>query len=653
MATELKTSINPDTSAIVDGQTIDAADVTAAIDDLRDEIRKARVSVSAVDTHVGYLSEKLAASTGLSLADSGAGDSDLTITLDSKLQNLITFLTVAGKLAGSTGVDSTGATSGYVLTANGSGGVSWAAAGGGGAVPVDITITAGENLSERDLVYVDPSDGEAYKIDTDATPIKMSGIRGIVKESGGITSGNTGDLRLLGEVSGYTGLTAWADVYASTTAGGYTQTKPSPTDGGNQVAVVRIGYAVSSTTIMVANEERARYLKRETLADDAELTVQHHTDAQGRTREARAHVSTDTAGAELATYATSNQSTDYDLLKQTPATYTADQCSGGTVSASGEAVAASNAFDNTTTSTYWRVNGDSGWIQYTFAASKRIVQYTINASGQTDRAPADFTFEVYTGGSWTVLDTQSSLTWTAGQTRTFNSFENPYTETQYRINISNGTGTTYIEIGEIEMMEAATYTDGNTKLAQSFEVTGAQTVGAVKLYLKKEGSASGNLTVKIQTDNSGEPSGTTVTNGTSGTVAASTVTTSFTEIEFTFSTAPSLSGSTTYWLVLESSGSQDPVDYISWGVDNTTPGYTDGEFLVYAGSWAGASSDACFTVLGEGTSYDEPCVVGRYSGGTRDVGVRYDDGSGANGNTRTTFKNVSGASLDMTAEVLI
>ncbi len=47
----------------------------------------------------------------------------------------------------------------------------------------------------------------------------------------------------------------------------------------------------------------------------------------------------------------------------------------------------------------------------------------------------------------------------------------------------------------------------------------------------------------------------------------------------------------------------------------------------------------------------EPCVVGRFSAGTRDVGVRFDDGSGANADTKTTFKNTSGATLDVTCLV--
>jgi hypothetical protein len=50
-------------------------------------------------------------------------------------------------------------------------------------------------------------------------------------------------------------------------------------------------------------------------------------------------------------------------------------------------------------------------------------------------------------------------------------------------------------------------------------------------------------------------------------------------------------------------------------------------------------------------AHEELCVVGRWSGGTRDVAVCFDDGSGSNGDTRTTFKNVSGDTLDVTCSV--
>lgn len=134
-------------------------------------------------------------------------------------------------------------------------------------------------------------------------------------------------------------------------------------------------------------------------------------------------------------------------------------------------------------------------------------------------------------------------------------------------------------------------------LAQSFQVTGAQTVGTITAYLKKVGSPTGNLTVEIQPDSAGAPSGTAVSNGTSGTVAASTLTTSYADITFSFATPPSLSGSTTYWLVLKTTDSASNTNYVQWGADTSTPGYADGSMSGEASAtWSALSADAVFEV---------------------------------------------------------
>jgi hypothetical protein len=190
------------------------------------------------------------------------------------------------------------------------------------------------------------------------------------------------------------------------------------------------------------------------------------------------------------------------------------------------------------------------------------------------------------------------------------------------------------------------------KLAQSFQISTASVVSTVDVYLKKYGSPTGNLTVEIQTDNAGEPSGTAVTNGTSATVSASTLTTSFAATTFTFSGNPSLSASTTYWLVLTTTDTQSNTNYVIWGADTSTPSYADGAmFGEDASTWSALSADAVFAVKAPATQYDEPCVIGRWSGGTRDMAIRFDDGGAGDPNTKTTFKNVTGGSLDIVAEV--
>ena len=63
---------------------------------------------------------------------------------------------------------------------------------------------------------------------------------------------------------------------------------------------------------------------------------------------------------------------------------------------------------------------------------------------------------------------------------------------------------------------------------------------------------STNLSIEVQTDTAGVPSGTPVTNGTSATVATSTLkNTEFRIFNFTFSTPPVLVAGTTYWVVFK------------------------------------------------------------------------------------------------------
>jgi len=244
MTSQAKTSVTINDSAVADGQTIDAADVTVAFDDTQTELQEGWSRVSANDTNVKHLEDAVTAGAGISITtnDDGA-DETLSVAVDDTVVATTTnSITMSGKTlttptiadftnathdhedaAGggqltADAIDSETATNGYVLTADGTGGASWAASAGGGAQPVDITVTAGEALSLRDYVFVDTSDGQAYKVDIDATPIKCGRLRGFVTEAGGIASAATGTVRILGEVTGFSGLTAWSPVYASATA---------------------------------------------------------------------------------------------------------------------------------------------------------------------------------------------------------------------------------------------------------------------------------------------------------------------------------------------------------------------------------------------------------------------------------------------------
>jgi hypothetical protein len=219
MATTDKTSITADTSAITDGQTIDAADVTTAITDLLDAIKAGRVGVSDNDTHVGGLLDKLAATSPVTLTETGdGGDETLTVALTAAMTALASFLNGSGQV-GLSGIDTGAALVDTPLVADGAGAVTTGSPGA--ANPNDITITAGEALAVRDFVSVDPSDGKAYKWDATPSAGNAGGflLRGVVTSTT-IAQDATGTMRVDGQVSGFSGLTVGKWVYVNPATAG-------------------------------------------------------------------------------------------------------------------------------------------------------------------------------------------------------------------------------------------------------------------------------------------------------------------------------------------------------------------------------------------------------------------------------------------------
>lgn len=143
------------------------------------------------------------------------------------------------------------------------------------------------------------------------------------------------------------------------------------------------------------------------------------------------------------------------------------------------------------------------------------------------------------------------------------------------------------------------------KLAQSFMLESPTSVQRVQLYLLRYGtfSAEATLTVSVQTNDNGKPSGNVITNATA-TILTQDVYTSYSNFEFKFENAAALEGSTVYWLVLEGSGDYSTEYYederfIYWGVDPDDPGFYDGQFSVYSSSaWTTDNTkDALFKVI--------------------------------------------------------
>jgi hypothetical protein len=123
-------------------------------------------------------------------------------------------------------------------------------------------------------------------------------------------------------------------------------------------------------------------------------------------------------------------------------------------------------------------------------------------------------------------------------------------------------------------------------IAQSFKVQTSSPLNKVQFYIKKTSSPSDAI-VKIMNDVNGNI-GTIVL--ASGTLSASTITTSYGWVNVAFSTNPLLNVSTTYWLVIDASTSSTKY-YTIGGTGNNT--YTNGISKIgqLGGAWTTTNSN--------------------------------------------------------------
>lgn len=97
------------------------------------------------------------------------------------------------------------------------------------------------------------------------------------------------------------------------------------------------------------------------------------------------------------------------------------------------------------------------------------------------------------------------------------------------------------------------------KIAQPFFGNVNETLDLVRFTLRRVGSPSGNLTVKLVADDNGEPDSTPL--ATSDPISTASVGTSYDWVSFPFDTPYALEASK-YWLVLESTHTPDNANYI-------------------------------------------------------------------------------------------
>ena len=138
---------------------------------------------------------------------------------------------------------------------------------------------------------------------------------------------------------------------------------------------------------------------------------------------------------------------------------------------------------------------------------------------------------------------------------------------------SNGSGTP---------ASGTTFGNANSTqdVAQSFKVVNSSPLNKIRLYIKKYGSPS-NATVKIM-NSSGSSIGSTVL--ASGSLSASSVTTSYGWVEVSFASNPLLDITKTYWLVVDSSTSNKNYYIIGTSIGDS---YTNGLIKIgqLGGTW--------------------------------------------------------------------
>jgi hypothetical protein len=148
--------------------------------------------------------------------------------------------------------------------------------------------------------------------------------------------------------------------------------------------------------------------------------------------------------------------------------YGSDFCNGGTASADSvySGYLASKAFDDTSVgaaygSYFWCSTAAPGyphWIKYDLGdgVTKIVAQYKITARSPTYNESSAWKLQGSNNDlDWTDIDTQTGISWTEGETKTFNSFINTTAYRYYRIYLTTtGHSSNNAEIDEIEMMEA-------------------------------------------------------------------------------------------------------------------------------------------------------------------------------------------------------
>ena len=550
---------------------------------------------------------------------------------------------------------------------------------------LDIAVTWGEDvsLSSTASVYQKTSDGKWYIANPVSNPPLISSRRGIILSTGASFGAiNTaGVVRLRGPASGGSSLLANSPTYLLG-AGTIGATPPTVTLDSTLIVVAMMGYALTTNSSYVQPYSTLTYRQYVTMAAGAEIDITHYSDITDKSRTARAFaIVYDSILAE--DYASSNQDAVLQLKGQSGAgAATSADTAGGTNYGLGDV----GGTETRQAQSFTLTAGQLSQVTFTLRANSGSPSVGITVSVRDDNAGVPAAATLYSS----VVTTP-----TASAQNTVNISGGPFLSagtywlvlelsanqsTNVRYNMDGSAGSVYAggvskadtvaslpfpgtwgtsNAGDLRTSITTSNVDLYSNIAQGVSHTGTpNVVTSVKLWLRRVGSSSDNLTVSLCADSAGSP-GSVITDGTSNAVVMSTLGTSFAYAEFPYSVGarPSLSSGVQYWIKLETTGSASNTVYVEVGTDNTSPSYANGQTKTdTGGTWSATSpaSDSIFELYIQNDAFQEQLSIGQWSDPTTgQIGVRYGITFNNATDTQTSFKNNTDGTIIALLDVIM
>lgn len=174
-----------------------------------------------------------------------------------------------------------------------------------------------------------------------------------------------------------------------------------------------------------------------------------------------------------------------------------------------------------------------------------------------------------------------------------------------------------------------------TAQSQGFQLDAACQIKAVQVYIKKAAGTPGDITVRIETNNAGVPSGTLLNDNATATIPAF-ATDAYGWVTVEFPAAFAGAATTLYHLVLKTAAAANDNNY-NWAADDSSPGYAAGAMSASTdggSTWSAvAGSDAYFRILGNATSVNT-IISSSLSGSTKLYFGTGNPGGTTNGDAR-------------------